>query len=303
MSSASAYRLFDVRVRARIALTPSLLRIVFAAPALAQMRSHGPDQRIKLFFPMADGAPPALIDGPDWYAAYRAIPEALRPPMRTYTIRALRPALGELDVDFVLHGDAGPASRWAARAQPGDRLQIWGPAVGGDASGGGCEWHPPASARHVLIVADETALPAAAAILERVAALANPPRVSALIEIPLAADAAYPALHPGALRDVQWLPRAGSHDGHGEQLLQALRECDLGGAGHGDGARQEPATVDVDRDILWEQAAADGGGFYAWIAGEAGAVLRIRRHLLGERGIDKRAITFMGYWRQGRALD
>ncbi len=43
------------------------------------------------------------------------------------------------------------------------------------------------------------------------------------------------------------------------------------------------------------------GGFYAWLAGEAGAVVGLRRHLVGERGIDRRAVAFMGYWRRGRA--
>ena len=36
-------------------------------------------------------------------------------------------------------------------------------------------------------------------------------------------------------------------------------------------------------------------------AGEAAAVRAMRRHLVGERGIDRRAVAFMGYWRLGRA--
>ncbi len=303
MPAPSPYRLFDVRVRDCVALTPSLRRIVFAGPDLAQMRSYGPDQRIKLFFPTADGGAPALADGPDWYAAYRALPDERRPPMRTYTVRALRPAQGELDVDFVLHGETGPASRWAVHARAGDRLQVWAPCAGGEAAAAGCEWRPPADARRLLIVADETALPAAAGILEDLAAAAAPPRVSALIEIPQRADAHYPARQADALRDVHWLPRQDDGAAHGERLLQALRALDLGETPASPGALAEPAPVDVDRDILWEQAADGGDGFYAWIAGEAGAVLRLRRHLLAERGIDRRAVTFMGYWRQGRALD
>ncbi|MFT4249501.1 MAG: siderophore-interacting protein [Pseudomonas sp.] len=301
--SASPYRLFDMRVARRIALTPSLLRIVFTGDSVAQMRSYGPDQRIKLFFPAADGGAPVLVDGPDWYAAYRAQPEATRPPMRTYTIRALRPARGELDVDFVLHGDTGPASRWAARARPGDPLLAWAPGEGCAADTAGYEWRPPAHARQVLIVADETALPAAAGILEELAERPQPPQVRALVEVPHAGDDAYPALHDGAFAPLHWLPRdQGRGDAaHGERLLEAVRALDLDGT-RAD-APQDLATVDVDRDILWERASTGAGGFYAWIAGEAGVVMRIRRHLLGERGIDKRAVTFMGYWRQGRALD
>jgi len=52
---------------------------------------------------------------------------AEKPIMRTYTIRNHRPYCNELDIDFMLHGDSGPASRWAATAQVGDRIQIAGP--------------------------------------------------------------------------------------------------------------------------------------------------------------------------------
>jgi len=38
---------------------------------------------------------------------------------------------------------------------------------------------------------------------------------------------------------------------------------------------------------------------YAWIAGEAGAVRSLRRHLVGERGFDRRTVEFTGYWRLG----
>ena len=38
---------------------------------------------------------------------------------------------------------------------------------------------------------------------------------------------------------------------------------------------------------------------YAWIAGESGRVKELRRHLVRERGIDKRHVTFVGYWREG----
>lgn len=38
---------------------------------------------------------------------------------------------------------------------------------------------------------------------------------------------------------------------------------------------------------------------YVWIAGESGCVKRLRRHFVGERGIDRRRVTFVGYWRHG----
>jgi NADPH-dependent ferric siderophore reductase len=38
---------------------------------------------------------------------------------------------------------------------------------------------------------------------------------------------------------------------------------------------------------------------YVWIAGESGCVKALRRHFVGERGVDRRRVTFVGYWRQG----
>lgn len=38
---------------------------------------------------------------------------------------------------------------------------------------------------------------------------------------------------------------------------------------------------------------------YAWLAGEAGTVKELRRHLVRERGLDRRHVTFVGYWRRG----
>ena len=70
----------------------------------------------------------------------------------------------------------------------------------------------------------------------------------------------------------------------------------------------EVEEVDVDTDILWEVPRTAKGGaalksarLYAWLAGEAGAIKALRRHLVSERGVDRRAVAFMGYWRLGRA--
>jgi iron complex transport system ATP-binding protein len=42
---------------------------------------------------------------------------------------------------------------------------------------------------------------------------------------------------------------------------------------------------------------------YAWLAGEAGAIKSLRRHLVVDRGLDRRSVAFMGYWRRGRTED
>ncbi|MFT3762598.1 MAG: siderophore-interacting protein [Pseudoxanthomonas sp.] len=303
MAQRIPFRLFDAEVLGKTRLSPSLSRVVLGGGDLADACTLGPDQRIKIFFPN-DAGRLQVPRGPDWYPQYRAMDPAERSPMRTYTIRRMREGSGEMEVDFVLHGDAGPASRWALRARPGDRVVVIAPDRA-QPDPGGVEWRPPEGVREVLLVADETALPAGANILEGLAAMPRPPAVQAFIEVPLAEDA-LPLPAPPQAR-VVWLPRAtasGSrpHE-HGVRLLDAVRAAEFTSAG-------VPATVggavdeiDIDREIVWERAADAACGFYAWIAGEAGVVMSIRRHLLGERGLPKSAITFMGYWRKGRALD
>ena len=53
--------------------------------------------------------------------------------------------------------------------------------------------------------------------------------------------------------------------------------------------------------MLWEVPDAVADGEYAWLAGEAGTITALRRHLVRDLGIDRRSIAFMGYWRKGRA--
>lgn len=297
MAAQQTYRLFDVALKQRTVLSPSLTRMVFAAPDVANMKTEGPDQRIKVFFPLPGQDAPQVPQGEDWYARYRALPEDERAPMRTYTIRALRPEAGEVDVDFVLHGETGPASRWATHARIGDRIGLLAPDAQVADSSQGFEWKPPADVQRVLLVADETALPAVAGILEDLARWPHPPQVQAFLEVAHDADV-LPLVAPVGAQ-LFWLAREGAAHG---QLLQQAVQARVGPLGLR-AAEQDLAEIDIDQDILWEQASAPGGGLYAWVAGEAGAVMAIRRHLVKDCGIDKRAITFMGYWRHGKVLD
>lgn len=298
MAAQQSYRLFDVALKQRISLSPSLTRMVLSGADVAQMKSDGPDQRIKVFFPLPGQHVADVPHGDDWYPRYRALPDAERAPMRTYTIRALRTDQAEVDVDFVLHGETGPASRWALHAQVGDRLKLLAPDAAVQASSEGYEWKPPLDTRRVLLVADDTALPAVAGILESLTRWPQPPQVQAFIEVEHEVDV-LPLIAP--LRaQLFWLLRNGA--AHGEKLQKALH-AHFPSVAAGVLPEQPLADIDVDRDILWEQAAAISAPLYAWVAGEAGAVMAIRRHLLRDCGIDKGAITFMGYWRRGRVLD
>lgn len=307
MAGRTSYRLFDITLARRTQVSPSLVRFTFTGPQVGQMATHAPDQRIKLFFPKDANGLDALfeiakLEEHDWFGAYRALPDTQRPPMRTYTIRALRPARGEVDVEFVLHGDNGPASRWAMRARPGDRLAMTAPLANAGGEKLGYEWKPPRGVRRILIIADETALPAAAGIFETLDDLPLAPRVEALIEVPRSDDI-QPLSPPAKLR---WLNRDSEPDcHHGDLLMRAIRDIDLhqeiralGGQSHG-GATE---GLDEDDAALWEPASLDDNApFYAWVAAETKVTRHIRHYLVNECGLPKQCVTSMGYWRLGKA--
>jgi NADPH-dependent ferric siderophore reductase len=290
------WRLFAVDVRAVRRLSPSFVRITLTGPDLDRFADNGHDQRIKVIFPLPVHGLAPLPTGPDWYQRWRDLPDELRNPIRTYTVRAVRPERYEVDIDFAVHGDEGPASRWALHAAPGDALAVMGPDAGYAGEHGGVEFRPPADAGCLLLAGDETAVPAIAAILERLPA---DTRGEALLEVPYAGDA-LPLTAPAGVT-VSWLGRDGGAPGCRLVPAVAAAAGRLLPAPAGTGPAPLP-DVDVDADILWE-VPDDGaaGPLYAWLAGEAGVIRTLRRHLVADRGMDRRAVAFMGYWRIGRA--
>lgn len=300
------YRVFDTQVGEIRRMSPHFVRVTFRSDDLREIGWDGPDQRIKVVLPLESSGFDELPTGhADWYSAWRALPDERRNPIRTYTIRAARPEAGELDVDFVAHGDSGPASRWIAAARSGDRMLIVAPDATSDEESGGWEWHPGA-ARTLLIAGDETAVPAVGAILEQ---LPDDARGAVFLEVPEAGDGLELRAPVGV--DVRWLPRGDDAAAYGARLVDAVTEwadawvaADPAAATIPAGA---PATVRElpaldDEDLVWEvPEAADDGGLYAWLAGEASAITTLRRHLVKGLGVDRRRVAFMGYWKLGRA--
>ncbi|MGY1630850.1 siderophore-interacting protein [Geodermatophilus sp. SYSU D01186] len=300
VEAAPGWAFFDATVAAVRRLGPSFVRVTLTGPDLAGFGVAGDDQRIKLVLPRDPAGMRRLVErGSDWYPEYCAMPEEQRPWVRTYTVRAARPELAEVDVDLVLHGvedgHAGPAARWAAAAAPGDRIVLLGPDRPGRGRMWGVEWAPPAAATTLLLAGDETAVPAVCAILEGLGQ--SPRRVVALLEVPAEADAMNLVLPPGV--SVRWLPRSGA--ARGSLLVPAVHAalCELGVVAT---PTEVPEDVDLDAGLLWEVPDADAtSGCYAWLAGEAGVVKQLRRHLVGDLGVPRGAVAFMGYWRQGIA--
>ncbi len=116
----------------------------------------------------------------------------------------------------------------------------------------------------MVIWGDETAVPAACAVVE---SLPAGTRARVWLQVPHAEDVQ--DLDTAADAEVTWL--IGDADGGADATLATLRDAQLPPAGHP----------------------------YVWIAGESGCVKELRRHFVRERGIDRRRVTFVGYWRRG----
>lgn len=134
-------------------------------------------------------------------------PDDAAVPTRVYTIRHIDVLKGKIAIDFALHANPGPATRWAMNARTGDMAGILGPA----ANGPGCaEFH--------VLAGDETALPGIARILEQMPVTATG---HAFIEVDTRADE-LPLSHSTGV-SIKWLYRDGRHAGTTTLLQDAVR--------------------------------------------------------------------------------
>jgi NADPH-dependent ferric siderophore reductase len=158
---------------------------------LEGFNSLGFDDHIKLFFPDgtldADGAPNTLS--------------------RDFTPRHHDPAANTLEIDFAIH-DAGPATRWAAQAEPDGTLTLGGPR-GSFIIPMAYDWH--------LLVGDETALPA---ISRRLAELPAGARALVVGEVDGPTDEI--AFETKANATVTWAHRNGAAPGASNVLAEKL---------------------------------------------------------------------------------
>lgn len=265
--------LIHLRVLRTERLSSHWARVTLGGEEIDRFRPMGYDQWFRIFLPLGgdEGLDrlPAKANKLFGYLRYLRIPDGVRPVMRNYTVRAFRRATAErgaeLDVDFVLHGSAadgtaGPASRWAETCEPGESVVLIDE---------GRAFNPARGTERVLLVADETGLPAIAGIC---ASLPTDATGLAIIEV-AAGDDALDFARPGGV-EVRWIVRehgavAGEPALH---LLRSLSDAEL------------PASP-----------------FHAYIVGEQALPTSARRHLVGERGVDKDLVSFCGYWRLGAA--
>ena len=139
-------RLLTVKETAR--LTPNMIRVTFAGAELADIPPGREGANCKILLP---------TPGQDRAAFAAQLRDGPRPTTRTYTVRHFRQTPLEMDIDFVVHGDEGPASAWAMAAGPGSFCGFAGPGPV-KIAGYVADWY--------LVAADMSALPVAAATLE-----------------------------------------------------------------------------------------------------------------------------------------
>lgn len=200
----------NLTVLRREQLSAHMVRIVAGGEGFAEyVNNNFVDRYVKIAFPQPGVEYPEPLD---LWAVRESMPRELWPHTRTYTVRWVDSAAGELAIDFVIHGDEGLAGPWAAAAQPGDALIFTGP-------GGG--YNPDPAADWYLLAGDEAALPAIAAVIESLPAGA---RGLAFLEVDTDADI-QPIAAPAGLK-LAWLKRDGAPAGGSDLLVNAVRDAE-----------------------------------------------------------------------------
>ena len=252
---------FEATVAAVRELNHSVRRITLAAPELTGYELAGPDEYFGLLMPGADGS----LHMPDGERTNVRAAVAEMPEERQPGLRWY--TVRELRRDL---GEVDVDIVTHGDSGPGSAWALRA-AVGdpvGFRSGGAL--YTAFDAPRQLFVADETAAPALLAILQERGRRGLPglgEGVAAVVEAPSTDVVA------------------------GMDLPSAVTVLERGDSAPGTAALE----------ALVADPAVTGGLDYAWLCGESGLATSLRRHLVQEVGMDKRAITFSGYWKLGAA--
>lgn len=245
-------RTFLAEVVATTEITAALRQVTFGGRDLESFEPAGPDTFLYLLLPPQGRAEVGIGHDFTWEAHAEMAPED-QPRGAYYTLRRWRPEAGELDIWMVLHGDEGHASAWAAGAKSGDKVALWGPRTA---------YGPPEGTDHLLLVADETGLPAAAVIIE---SLPEDWTATLVAE----SDPTHRQPLPESDRvEVVWCDRAEAAGERTDLLLSAVEQ--LG---------ELPSST------------------YVWGGGESRAMTAVRRHVRDVLGFDQERVSLVAYWR------
>lgn len=258
MRQLGAVRTFITSVVAVEDVHPHLRKITFGGGDLTTFRPLGADTFLYVLLPPT-GRTELTIDANFSWEGWADMPDDVRPVGAYYTLRDWRPDTAELDMLFVLHDPAGPASGWAAQAKAGDPVALWGPREA---------FTPPPGATRFVLVADETGLPAVAAILD---SLDPGARVDVVAECDRADEHQPLPDHPGTT--VHWVHRDGRPAGTVPGfVLEQVGRLDL-----------------------------DPTGAYAWGGGESRTMTAVRKLLRRSLGWSREQVSLVAYWRHAES--
>ncbi|MDR2230126.1 MAG: siderophore-interacting protein [Flavobacteriaceae bacterium] len=139
-------------------ITPHFIRIFLYSEELLQFKETAIGDNNKIVIP-----PPGMnevhfptID--EYSHQWIYPPKEVAPTIRTYTHRGVNWQTNELYIDFVDHGDTGPASKWAREAKKGSKLGVMMRTESKKLY--------PADAQWYFLIGDATAIPVLSIILE-----------------------------------------------------------------------------------------------------------------------------------------
>lgn len=243
-------------------IAPHWMRVTLGGGEIDRFTFRGYDQWFRLFLPIGgeEGLDriPAKANGLLGYLRFLRIPEGVRPVMRNYTVRAYRAASADRGAEIDVDFVLhGDGDAAGPASGWAERTQPGESVVIIDE---GLGFNPARGAERVVLVADETGAPAVAGICASLPASATG---IAIVEAPTAADV-LPIDAPAGV-EVRWL----------------VREADA--------APGRSALAELERlDPM--------AGTHYFIVGEQHLPTSARRHLVAH-GVDKAAISFIGYWR------
>lgn len=179
-----------IQVKSITDISPSIRRITFTGERLTDYPDNCEGGHLKIFIAPDYASQPAL---PVLTDNGRSWPEDKpRPFVRTYSVRAIRPKLSEIDIEFAMHeGVTGPAYLFARDAKPGNWLGITNP-------GGPDPLIPVRS--HYFMAGDSSSLPAIAALLEKM-----PENAQGRVVLRLEHQADLRELSKPAGMEIEWL--------------------------------------------------------------------------------------------------
>ena len=239
------------------------MRVTLAGAELAGLAAPAPGASLRLLLPRPGEEDVAV---PVWTGNEFLDADGRRPILRTLTPLAADEARAGAGP-----GAGDPVVAVEVVLHGEGPLSSWAASVQPGArlavSGPGRGYEVDASAPSFLVAGDESALPAIGTVLTAV-----PPTAEVQVIVEIGHADARVDLPPHPRATVDWRAAV---------------------------AGEAPGTALV-AGVIAASIPPDGR---VWVAGEAAAVQRIRRHLFEERGFSRRQAVVRGYWKAGRAGD